>query len=69
MNRRDKYDHANKSQGNGTVVSRSQLDSITVQIVSGKVRIPDDPTQPLEYNDEWNVHPEITAGTEGATKI
>jgi hypothetical protein len=47
-------------QSNGTLLPQSDRDFITVQVTSTTAKIPSDPEEPLVYNGEIKVYPEIT---------
>jgi tyrosinase len=47
-------------QGNGTQLSRSNLDAIAVEVASTTAQIPSDPNDPIVYSDQVETYPEIT---------
>ncbi|KAF2133032.1 tyrosinase [Dothidotthia symphoricarpi CBS 119687] len=51
--------------GNGTAILQSDLEALTVLVVSVSARIPDDHSMPIEYSDKVTVHADATAGKTG----
>ena len=49
----------NSMQENGTPFADNDLDAFVLDIVSTNVRIPEDASQMLEYDNEVTSHPEV----------
>ncbi|KAF2187121.1 Di-copper centre-containing protein [Zopfia rhizophila CBS 207.26] len=53
---------------NGTVIPHGSLQGLTIDVVSIKVSIPDDPNLPLNYSNEPISHSDVMFGRGGGTK-
>jgi tyrosinase len=63
------FEHVNSLlQDNGNVLSDTELDALTAEVVSSNVRIPENPNQPVEYSLDMTPYPEVTKGRPGGVK-
>lgn len=53
------------AQDGQAVANRAQVDGLTVFVISNKVTLPEDASQPPVYDGNVTIHPEITTNMSG----